>query len=76
MEQRWVQDTIPGLETAGEPVDYEYGVWRNTPSGGEIWRASYTLEEAINWVSEGEESGIRPGVFTVVRRVVSPWEQV
>jgi hypothetical protein len=40
-----------------------------------LHRGPMTRAEAEAWVMETEEDGVKPGVFYVAKRSVTPWER-
>lgn len=65
------------LGRMGQLMEYEYGIMSHFGGGSSIHRNRLTEEQARKWVREGEEEdGFPKGLFTVVRRPISEWEDV
>lgn len=52
--------------------------FRRTEGGGDLFdlNAAEQREWCERWVKEGEDDGLRKGMFYVARRTVTPWEPV
>jgi hypothetical protein len=51
----------------------EYGVVHHLSSFDDLHRGPMTRQEAIEWVTEFEGDGGRPGAFLVVSRELTDW---
>ena len=54
-------------------VSTDWGVMQRGKPG--LHRGPMTRAEAEAWVMETEEDGVKPGVFYVAKRSVTPWER-
>jgi hypothetical protein len=55
---------------------FEYGVQITNAPDSEPHRTGMTAEQAIEWIKDTESmGGVPKGAFSLIRRIVGPWER-